>query len=75
MASGSMPDKLLARADAAIEHAQSLHIDRCALLQDLDLSRAQLRDSVLDSSVVTAESRQRRTSANGANLATARNSN
>jgi hypothetical protein len=53
------PDPLLSRAAAAIDEAHSLRVDRRAVLENLDLSRAQLRETVLASGT-TRERFQRR---------------
>ena len=53
-----MPDDpLLARADAAISASRSLHVDRRALREDLDVSRSLLRDQVLANSILSKESK------------------
>src|SRR3954451_18782297 len=54
------PDLLLARADAAIDEAHALQVDRSALVEELALSRERLRESLLESAVTREQGRQSR---------------
>jgi hypothetical protein len=54
------PDLLLARADAAIDEAHALRVDRSALVEELALSRERLRESLLESAVTREQARQSR---------------
>jgi len=55
---GMFHDSLITRAEAAIEAARSLRIDRRALAQDLGLAREKLRENVLKSSTMREQVRQ-----------------
>jgi hypothetical protein len=49
-------DPLIVRADAAIESAHSLHVDRRAIRDDAEAARDTLRETLLGSMIVTDQS-------------------